>query len=451
MTGVRRVLFRSIHKAQTESFPEEINSLIARKPLKGSSKLASLNPMIDDDGLLRANGRLQLAGTIPWETRYPIILPRNHQITQLIVKKTHERCQHGGTNLVLSGLSAKYWVLSAREAIREWEKKCSLCQRLKATPGKQVMAPLPEIRTGVSMHAFSRSSVDFAGPFETKQGRGKVRQKRYLCLFTCLETRAVHLEMAYSLSTDAFLNAFYRMTARRGMPEVLVSDNGTNFVGAHNELKDLVNALDAEKIQNQTSNHGVKWQFNPPYAPHFNGVHEIMAKAAKRAMWKILSNADITDEELLSAIVGAEGLINSRPLTYQSANHTDVLPLTPNHFPHGQVGGQFAPESVDKTSFHPRQRWRRVQELVRHFWGRWMEEWLPSLNSRKKWHREHRDFKAGDVVLLLSPGTPRGQWPLGRITQTYPGPDGHVRTVDVRTGGTTIRRPVVKLCPLDIQ
>ena len=163
----------------------------------------------------------------------------------------------------------------------------------------------------------------------------------------------------------------------------------------------------------------------------------------------ILGNADITDEELLSAIVGAEALINSRPLTYQSANPTDDIPLTPNHFLHGQMGGQFAPTSVDNTSFNPRKRWRRVQELVRHFWQRWLREWLPGLSSRKKWNQERRDLHTGEVVLVMSTDTARGRWPLGRVTEVYPGPDGRVRVAKVQVGQNSITRPITKLRPLE--
>ncbi len=98
-----------------------------------------------------------------------------------------------------------------------------------------------------------------------------------------------------------------------------------------------------------------------------------------------MGNADVTDEELWTAVIGAESLLNSRPLTYQSADPLDNTPLTPNHFLHGQMGGQFAPETVDSTEFSPRRRWRRIQELVRHFWHRWLREWLPGLTARKKW------------------------------------------------------------------
>ena len=136
----------------------------------------------------------------------------------------------------------------------------------------------------------------------------------------------------------------------------------------------------------------------------------------------------------MTAFTGAEALLNSWPLTYQSANPEDVVPLTPNHFLFGQVGGQFAPESVHETTFNPKKRWRRVQELVRHFWHRWIWEWLPALNVRRKWLTVERDIQVDDVVLVVSPKTPRGHWPLGRIVEVYPGKDGHVRVTKVQVG-----------------
>ena len=135
----------------------------------------------------------------------------------------------------------------------------------------------------------------------------------------------------------------------------MFSDNGGNFVKADKELKDLVNQLDQEKIKQTLANKGVQWSFNPPGAPHFGGVNEIMVKAAKKAIKNILGNADINDKELVTAFVGAEGLTNSRPLTYQSYPGDDV-PLTLNRFLFGQLGGMFAPDSVDKTQFNLKKR-----------------------------------------------------------------------------------------------
>ena len=150
-----------------------------------------------------------------------------------------------------------------------------------------------------------------------------------------------------------------------------------------------------------------------------------------------------------SSGIGAEELINSRPLTCQSANPHDDVPLTPNHFLHGQIGGQFAPSSVDNTQYNPRKRWRRIQELVRHFWHRWLREWIPTLGSRKKWHRERRDVRVGEVVLVISPETSRGNWPMGRILEVYPGNDGRVRVAKVQAGDGSLIRSVNKLCPLE--
>ena len=141
------------------------------------------------------------------------------------------------------------------------------------------MAPLPLSRLKTSLRAFTRTSVDYGGPFTTIQGRGKRRQKRYLCLFTCLATRAVHLGTAFSLDTDSFLNAFNRMASRRGFPNEMYSDNGTKLKAVDKELKQLNTAIEPEKIQESVANKAVTRYFNPPAAPHFGGVHETMIKA----------------------------------------------------------------------------------------------------------------------------------------------------------------------------
>jgi hypothetical protein len=181
--------------------------------------------------------------------------------------------------------------------------------------------------------------------------------------------------MACSLHTNAFLNAFARFTSRGGVPKEVVSDNGTNFVGAINELKELAGQLDEDKIKRKTSDKKVRWLFNPPAAPHFRRAHEIMVKAAKKAIYAVLSDSDVNDEELITIFTGAESLLNSRSLSYQSADVRDLIPLTPNHFLYGQMGGQFSPEAEEATGFHPQQRWGKVQ----HLWRRWLKEYLPML------------------------------------------------------------------------
>ena len=126
------------------------------------------------------------------------------------------------------------------------------------------------------------------------------------------------------------------------------------------------------------------------------------------------------------------------PLTYQSSNSEDILPLTPNHFLLGQLGGDFSPEVDQKI--RPVERWKFVQQLISHFWKRWIAEWLPKLNPRSKWRKTQRDVGVGDIVLALSQKNDRGKWPLGRVLETSVGEDGHVRRVKVLINGKVFDR-----------
>lgn len=158
--------------------------------------------------------------------------------------------------------------------------------------------------------------------------------------------------MAFGIDTDSFPNAFYRMVNQRGLPREVLSDKGTNSVAAERELRELAEKLIQNKITQSVANNGVIWHFNPSQTPHFGGVHETMIKAAKRAVRALLGNADVMDEELMTtlALTGVDALLNSWPLTYQSANLDDDVPLTPNHFLIAHISDQFAPESVDETT-----------------------------------------------------------------------------------------------------
>ncbi|XP_065198351.1 uncharacterized protein LOC135829896 [Sycon ciliatum] len=437
-----------VKSAQESEFRDEIKAIKKGQPVSSQSKIAALHPQLDDSGLLRARSRLQYADFLPSDTISPIILPRTHPTTKLVITRIHGNGHHAlGNNQVLNELVKRFWVVGAREAVKEVDRQCPECQRRKAKPAKQLMAPLPTLRIEPGTRAFERVGIDFAGPMYTKQGR-RAQAKRWLCIFTCLATRAIHIEVAYGLDTGSFLNCFFRMVGRRGAPHEVLTDNGTNFVGAVTELRELRSELDEKKIIKATNGQRIQWHFNPPAAPHFGGPFEVMVKAAKRALYAILKSGDITDEELVTATIGAEHLINSRPLTTVSSDARDCTPISPSDLLLGD-----ASHSIDVPGDDPaaslRRRWRRVQELVRHFWARWMQEWLPMLSGRAKWKKPYNNVQVGDVVILLAKDTPRGQWQLGRVVDVHPGRDGLVRVVDVKVKNTTLRRPISKICPLE--
>ena len=189
---------------------------------------------------------------------------------------------------------------------------------------------------------------------------------------------------------------------------------------------------------------GTHWQL------HFGGVFERI-ECLKRAVNAILGNADVKDKELLTVFTGVESLMNSRPLTQSSSDPNDEPVLTPNHFLVGHMGRELAPENVDTTKFNPWRQWRRVQELIRHVWKRWMKKYLTSISARKKWHEQERNVNKGEVVLVIDTDMPRRQWRIGRIVETYPGADVFVRVVDVKTADGIYRRPISQISPLECQ
>ena len=434
-----------IRATQQEAFASEYALLQKGSSIPSSSQLCSLSPFVDDAGVLRMRGRLQGAEYLSDQAKHPVILPRHSRLTELVIREQHEADHHvAGTAHTMAALMQRYWIVAIREAIREYERSCVACQRRKAQPSEQVMAPLPKIRLKEPFHAFSRVAVDFAGPFETVQGRGQRRAKRYLCLFTCCLCRAVHLEMATGLDTSSFMNCFQRMCNRRGVPSEVLSDNGSNFIGAQRELDEIFSDEAQAEIQSKTSMKRIKWHFIPAGTPHFGGVHESMVKSAKRAIYAILKQADVKDEELETAFTSTEALLNSRPIVPPSADSRDDLPLTPHHF---LVGHTERYHLVSESSCLQK-RWKYVQELVTHVWRRWMREWIPALNRRQKWWRDYPNIKVGDIVLVVSADTPRGKWPLGRVLKVHPGADKKVRVAKLLVGGKEVTRSIARLCPL---
>ena len=414
-----------------------------------TGKLKPLLPFVDSSGFVRVGGRLQNSD-LSFDTKHPYVIPQRSHLAFLIVRRAHFEGEHVcGVNATLADIRQKYWIVHGREEVKKYERDCLVCVMRRKRFHKQVMAPLPGHRVTVPVRAFARTGVDYAGPYIVKITR-RVNAKRWLCLFTCTASRAVHLEVAYSMETDSFLHAFSRMSARRGKPELVVSDNGSNFQGANRELKELIEALDKDLIKRDAANRGIEWRFNPPYGSHHGGLFEAMIKSAKRALKAILGETRLTDEELLTAVVEVEGLLNSRPLTYCSDDPKDEPVLTPNHFLIGQAGGQLAPRVAEDLACSPRHRWKYVQQLVTQVWRRWNKEFLSLLQTRGKWLDIKEDLEVGDVVLVADPGNPKGKWPLGRVVETFPCQDQHVRSVRVQSSGKTFIRPICKLCPLKL-
>ena len=311
-------------------------------------------------------------------------------------------------------------------------------------PANRVMPSRPFLHTG----------VDYAGPFSLKiwKARAARTYKAYFALFMCQATSAIHLELVTDYTADAFIAAFKRFTARRGICSTLRSDCGTNLKGADAQLLALFSSASEElgKLSSLLAKDGTQWLFNPPAAPHFGGKWEAGVKSVKFHLKRVIGDHLLTYEEMSTFLSQVEAVLNSRPLCPLTEDPDDLRALTPGHF---LVGGPLTviPEpSLAEVKVQRLSRWQLLRQMLDSFWTRWSKECLQRYQTIYKWNQPTPSLQKGSLVLVIDERYPPSKWPLGRILDVHPGKDGHTRVVTVKTQSSTYKRPITKLSPLPV-
>ncbi|XP_043974657.1 uncharacterized protein LOC122832198 [Gambusia affinis] len=442
-----------IHTAQQQCFSQDISAVRKVQSLSKNSPILRLNPFIDNEGLLRVGGRLQHSMLQRNESN-PVIIPNKHHIATLLVRHHHERVKHQGRHLTEGAIrTSGLWLVGGKRLISTIIHKCVFCRKLRGLSEQQLMSDLPEERLKVDP-PFSYVGLDVFGPWEivTKRTRGgQINNKRWAVLFTCMSTRAIHIEVVETMTASSFINALRRFFSLRGPAKQLRSDRGTNFIGACNELK--LSPQDANNvIKDYLTEQRCTWEFNPPHASHMGGIWERMIGVSRRILDALLLDVkrpQLTHEVLVTFMAEVTAIVNARPLVPISTDPEAPLVLTPAMLLTQKTG---APPPVpdnltEKDVF--KSQWKRVQILANNFWTRWRKEYLCTLQGRQKWLVKKTNLKEGDVVLLKDSTAKRNEWPMGLVVKTYPSKDGLVRKVDVKVarhqGVKTFSRPISEL------
>lgn len=310
------------------------------------------------------------------------------------------------------------------------------------------MADLPPARLAAFTRPFSYTGVDYFGPMTVAVGRRV--EKRWGVLLTCLVTRAVHIEIAHTLTTDSCILALRNFMAIRGTPLEFISDQGTNFIGANRELKEAYEKVDQNQLIREFTTTNTKWTFNPPSSPHMGGSWERLVQSVKKILYQMKLPRNPSDEVLRNTLLEITNIINSRPLTYVPVEDENTPALTPNHFLLGSSSGCKPLVALDDGHAVLRNNWKASQVYANVFWKKWLKEYLPTICRRTKWYQPVKPIQVGDVVVIADPDHPRNTWPMGRVISTNTNKDGQVRSAVVRTSEGIYERPAVKLAVLDV-
>ena len=411
---------------------------------------------MDRDGIWRCVGRLQRAD-LSDDTKHPIFLDKCHPLSTLIVWNCHARVMHGGVKETLTELRSKFWISRGRQFVKTVLSKCTVCKRFSSRPlSGPPPPPLPDFRVQEAP-PFSFIGVDHAGPLYLRN-----REKVWICLFTCCLVRAVHLELVPDLTAESFIRCLRRFSARRGVPQKVVSDNSKTFRSANKILKALMNTPEVER---HFLDLRIQWTFILEKEPWWGGFYERLIQSVKRCLRKAIGKARMDFDELVTVLVEVEATLNSRPISYVSSEDMEE-PLTPSHLLMGRrlcslpspVDVSDADPEFGVTSVNLTRRMMYLNTVLGNFWKRWKTEYLVGLrevhsSGRKGAKDTVAKINLGDVVLIHDPAQPRALWRIGKVEKLLQGSDGLVRgaSLRVRSGTTTIQlnRPLQLLYPLE--
>lgn len=422
------------------------------------SYLRNLRASEDEEGLIRCETRIR-AARVNRDEAEPILLVKRSVLTRLIILSVHRNNMHAGTAHTLAALRRKFWLPHGRrEVYQTIREHCYTCRRERAQPfPSPPMAPLPEFRVNRTETPFTNVGIDAFGPYKVRVGKelNAPTEKRWVLLFTCMVTRAVHLEVLGDMTAAEFLNCLRRFAGRRGVPRRIICDNAPQFYAVEGYFQCVWRRFaEADSTEKYYAQHGIEWHFIPPTSPWMGGAYERLIKEVKGSFHRVYGAKILREKQFETVMIEVEGVINSRPITYVS-KEADAELITPNDFLCVRYPG--IPVDFSLTPNAPMSvAWREGQEYLEQFWALWAERYLRELRERRDAMPNQRTGeeavpKAGELVIMVDPMLKRASWQLAVVERLIKSNDGQIRSVQLRIGDedrTRLIRPVTKVAPL---
>ena len=386
----------------------------------------SLGAYEDIDGLFKLKGRLD--SDLSECAKFPVFIPKESSLNKLLILDAHTKVLHSGRKDTLSEVRSEYWLVQGRSKAKTFLNKCNLCKKFSAKLlQKPPAAPLSDFRAQCC-DPFTHTGVDYLGPlyvYSTPSSKTSTLGKVHVALFTCANTRAVHLDIVHDVSCEAFGNCLRRFISRRGIPKLFISDNAKCFVGT--ELKKFAEMYDIE------------WRYIMEVSPWWGagGFYERMVQIGKRPMRKILRRTNVTYDELLTIVNEIEAVVNCRPLCYLYSDDIEQV-LTPSHLITGKrlisVNRVLPDDNFQENENNLNSRLKHLRTLIGHYEKRWKQEYLTEFREYQRNHDKlpAKQLKVGDIVLINDEKLPRNRWRLGKVEELIKSKDGYVRACKLR-------------------
>lgn len=442
-----------IKDAQEEKFPEEIKLLRSGNDLPRKHSLSRLMLTLDENDLLRTTTRI---------TRNDInlakfgenmitqkLLPKDHHLTKLIVLHHHAQNKHMHYDTVSINIQKEYYIPHIKWVVRKFiREECYLCKLTDGRTLTPIMGDLPNEKLCNTHHPFTNIMVDCCGPFLVTQGRATV--KRWMLVITCMTVRAVNIEILHTMSTDSVITALFNHFSIRGMARKIYSDQGTNFIGAINELRRSINLWNKKKMEKGLETWNIEWEVSPAYAPNMNGSVERLIGCTKRALKKTEKIMQeklfrLNEEKFRMVTCEIIGLLNNRPLCMVPIKGTVNKFLTPNYFLIGRENCFTIPISgIPRTL---KNYWEDLLEIQGELWHHWLEFYIPQHLRRQKWVKRVKNLEKGDIVLTADQSI-TNSWRLAVVIDAPVGSQNQTRKVTLKLGKADLidfkQQPITK-------